>query len=105
MVLAQLSEHPASLMWRTLVRVRKVRCPAIAAIRAPAHLMLAADDPDRIGTVGERNADMTLGPQALGFVTALADADPPAGHRGVPCFFNKTRAAACRHRTRQNYAF
>src|SRR5262245_48861044 len=43
-VLAQLFERPASLMWRTLVIVRKVRCPAFAAIiPTPAHLMLAAD--------------------------------------------------------------
>src|SRR5262245_21676541 len=68
-VIAQLSERPASLMWRTLVIVRKVRCPAfVAIIHAPTHLMLAADEPDLIGTVAERNADMTLGLQALGFV-------------------------------------
>src|SRR5262245_26591485 len=45
-VLAQLSERPASLMRRPLVIVRKVRCPAFAAIiLAPAHLMLVADEP------------------------------------------------------------
>ena len=38
-------------MRRPLVIVRKVWCPAFAAIvQAPAHLMLAADEPDLIGT-------------------------------------------------------
>src|SRR5262245_6921069 len=81
MVLAQLSERPASLMWRTLVIVGEVRCPAFAAIvHAPAHLLPFANEPDRIGAVAEGNADMTLGLQALGFISALADADR-AAHR------------------------
>src|SRR5262245_11237381 len=80
-VLAQLSERPASLVWRTLVIVRTDRCPAFGAIiLAPAQLTMVAAEPALVGGMPEGNADMTLGLQALGFVIALADADRAAGH-------------------------
>jgi len=46
--------------------------------------MLVAYEPDRIGDVAERNADTTLGLQALGFATALADADGAAHRPALP---------------------
>jgi len=74
-VLAQAPQRPISLVRRTLVIVREFRRPAFAVIiLAPAAFVLVADEPDRVGAVAERNADMTLSlePEALGFAVMLA---------------------------------
>jgi hypothetical protein len=74
-VLAQAPQRPISLVRRTLVIVREFRRPAFAVIiLAPADFVLVADEPDRVGAVAERNADMTLSlePEALGFAVMLA---------------------------------